>query len=257
MSPGKPAKAIKIKVPRHGSQRIGLKFAAHVEALARKEKVRVVTHQPNCDSNNAVAQAIVSAILVYTKTLTLDVYNSGVRIRVELVAYYSPCRTWAAVGRRDSTVRCLAISYSPANRKLFRFLVDHGSDLYYDPSPLMEYQKQEREEENAARAPIQAPDFRAHDPSRITRNHSTSSNQNYPYASPSMSQVTPRHPNYGGYSNVPFNGIPPSHFYGSGADASPIRMGMRDSMGTSMSPDVRRRSARGIPEDGFIQLHGP
>ena len=162
------------------------------------------------------------------------------------------------MGRRDSTVRYLPISYSPENRKLFRFLVDHGSDLYYDPSPLMEYQKQQREEEIAARTSMQPPDFRAHDPSRITRNHSTSSNQNYQYSSPSMSQVTPRHPNFGGYSNVPFNGIPPNHFYGSGVDgASPARMSMRDGMGASMSPDVRRRSARGIPEDGFIQLHAP
>jgi hypothetical protein len=63
MSPGKPAKAIKIKVPRHGAQRIGAKFASHVEALARREKTRVVTHQPSHDSNNAFAQAMVSAML--------------------------------------------------------------------------------------------------------------------------------------------------------------------------------------------------
>ena len=177
---------------------------------------------------------------------------------MELVTYYSPCRAWTTMGRRDSTVRGPVISYSPANRYLSRFLVDHGSDLYYDPSPLMEYQKQQREEEDSTRTSMQPPDFRAHDPSRIARNHSSSSSHNYPYASSSMPQVAPRHPNFGGYSNVPFNGIPPSHFYGSGADgASPARMGMRDSMGTSMSPDVRRRSARGIPEDGFIQLHGP
>jgi hypothetical protein len=62
MSPGKPAKAIRIKVPRHGAQRIGAKFSAHVEALARREKIRVVTHQPNYDSNINVAQAIVSAM---------------------------------------------------------------------------------------------------------------------------------------------------------------------------------------------------
>jgi hypothetical protein len=63
MSPGKPAKAIRIKVPRHGAQRIGAKFSSHVETLARKEKMRVVTHQPNYDSNNNLAQAIVSAML--------------------------------------------------------------------------------------------------------------------------------------------------------------------------------------------------
>ncbi|KAG1804995.1 uncharacterized protein HD556DRAFT_1303504 [Suillus plorans] len=222
MSPGKPAKAIRIKVPRHGAQRIGAKFSAHVAALARKEKIRVATHQPNYDSNNT-AQAVESA----------SEWNS---LLITARAERGP--QWD-VGTQQ-------------------FHVDQGSDLYYNSSPLMEYQKQQREEENAARTSMQPPDFRAHDPSRITRNHSTSSNHNYPYASPGMSQVAPRHPNLGGYSNVPFNGIPPNHFYGPGADgASPARMGMRDSMGASMSPDVRRRSARGMAEDGFIQLHGP
>ncbi|KAG1747250.1 uncharacterized protein EDB91DRAFT_76708 [Suillus paluster] len=224
MAPGKPAKAIRIKVPRHGAQRIGAKFSAHVEALARKEKTRVATHQPNYDSNNGLAQAIESA----------SDWNS---LLITARAERGP--QWD-VGTQQ-------------------FLVDQGSDLYYDSSPLMEYQKRQREEEHAAaRTSMQPPEFRAHDPSRITRNHSNSSNHNYPYVSQSMPQVTPRHPNLGGYSNVPFNGISPGHFYGTGVDgASPARMGMRDSMGASMSPDVRRRSARGIPDDGFIQLHGP
>ncbi|KAH7921035.1 hypothetical protein BV22DRAFT_1020114 [Leucogyrophana mollusca] len=226
MSPSsKPPGIIKLKVPRHNAQRVGDKFISHLKAAAREERARVVTYQPNYDPPNNVMALAIEAASEWNSLLTTARAERGPQ--------------WD-VGTQQ-------------------FLVDYGSELYYDSSPLFEYRKQQRpDDDNPAshghsRRSMQPPDYLpgGHDAPRMTRNHSSSSSQFQAYGGPG----SPRHPP--GYSNVPFNGIPPSHFYGTGASdtASPARMGM--GMGASMSPDVRRRSARGIQDDGFISLHGP
>ncbi|KAH7915616.1 hypothetical protein BJ138DRAFT_1109492 [Hygrophoropsis aurantiaca] len=226
MSPStKKTGVIKLKVPRHNAQRVGDKFTSHLTTIARKQGARVVTYQPNFDgpNGNAMALAMESA----------SEWNS---LLITARAERGP--QWD-VGTQQ-------------------FLVDYGSELHYDPSPLLEFRKQERAtDENMTqhghlRRSMQPPEYlpSGHDAPRMTRNHSSSS-QFQAYGGGS-----PRHPP--GFSNAPFNGIPPSHFYGtSGVEAqSPARMGM-GAMGASMSPDVRRRSTRGIHDDGFISLHGP
>lgn len=64
MSPTtQPVRNIKVKVPRHNSQRIGPAVTAQVETLAREAKVRVDVRQTAYESSSALAQAIVIIIL--------------------------------------------------------------------------------------------------------------------------------------------------------------------------------------------------
>lgn len=53
-------KDIKVKVPRHGSQRIGPLTATHVETIAKKKKQRVDVRQTAYDPSSILAQAVVS-----------------------------------------------------------------------------------------------------------------------------------------------------------------------------------------------------
>lgn len=63
MAPSKPAKPIRVQVPRHNAQRLGLKLDGQVHKLARTEKIRVDTNQPHPD----LAQAIVSENHICTR----------------------------------------------------------------------------------------------------------------------------------------------------------------------------------------------
>ena len=56
MAPAKANKVIRIKVPRHNSQRINAKLSTEVKHLARMKKVLVDTAQPS----SRLTQAIVS-----------------------------------------------------------------------------------------------------------------------------------------------------------------------------------------------------
>ncbi|OSX58969.1 hypothetical protein POSPLADRAFT_1049121 [Postia placenta MAD-698-R-SB12] len=62
MSPTtKPVRNIKVKVPRHNSQRLGPAVTAQVENVARQQRVRVDVRQTAFESSSALAQAIDSA----------------------------------------------------------------------------------------------------------------------------------------------------------------------------------------------------
>ncbi|KAI0926070.1 hypothetical protein AcV5_008634 [Taiwanofungus camphoratus] len=251
MSPStKPARDIKVHVPRHNSQRIGPAGTATIEALAREQRVRVDVRQTAYDPSSALAQAIESAsdwnsLLMTARAERGPQWDVGTQL----------------------------------------FLVDEYSELYYDPSSLLEYQKESRPSADGEEASTStnnpthsAPDFPStpqaqhrHPPHAMhtPQHHSTQ----YFAATPNMPMGSPRHPfpgqgmGYGGMNHP----VSPAQFYGGGdgMPASPMRMGMggmRMGMGIGLhspdamgmgSPDVRRRVTRGMSaEDGFGGMHG-
>ncbi|KII85013.1 hypothetical protein PLICRDRAFT_178778 [Plicaturopsis crispa FD-325 SS-3] len=207
MSPQrKPLRAIKVKVPRHNAQRVGAKLEAEVQVAARAEGVRVDIAQPGSEQSNSLLLAIESA----------SEWNS-----LLMTARAERGPQWD-IGTQQ-------------------FLVDEGSDLYYDPSPLDQSQKSEEEDrEGSARGASQS--SRRADRQLPPQAHRSSSTP-YGYQSPSMA------PRYLGGTTAPFNAVPPGQFYGSEA-GTPGRGGMHpDSM--SVSPDVRRRVTRGMADDSY------
>jgi hypothetical protein len=139
-----------------------------------------------------------------------------------------------------------------------RFLVDEGSDLYYDPTILLESAKNQKERDTAddrASMPPQPPDFAAQhtpQPHRVQPN-------GYPYGgnvTPAMNYPSTRHGNHMGnvYPGGPFNPIPPNQFYGTGDGLSPMRMGTHLEA-NNITPDIRRRVTRGMADDGY-GMHG-
>lgn len=131
-----------------------------------------------------------------------------------------------------------------------RFQVEESSDLYYDPSPLLEYQKEEKQ---AVANPAEGM------PSSSSNPHPTHRGQTFPMGghpangmimSPIVATPT-RHgvpvqmsPYHGGPQ---FNAIPPAQFYGGSDRGSPMvtrGMGIMGIEGMGITPDVRRLSGR-------------
>jgi hypothetical protein len=174
---------------------------------------------------------------------------------VELIATYCPCRAGTTVGCGHAAVR-LSAETSPHIHELcrYRFQVDEGSTLFYDPSPLLEYQKEEKQ------AVANTADVL---PSSSSNPHPSQRGQAYPMAghhngvvmSPIMATPT-RHgvpvQMANPYHTGPqFNAIPPAQFYGGGDRGSPMvtrgMMGMGMGMGMDgmgITPDVRSLSRR-------------
>ncbi|EIW84264.1 hypothetical protein CONPUDRAFT_135768, partial [Coniophora puteana RWD-64-598 SS2] len=187
---------IKVKVPRHNTQRVGTKFASHIEAVAKTQSVRVQTYYP---TNNALSQAIESA---------------------------SEWNSLLATARADRGPQW------DVGTQMFH--VDQGSELYYDPTPLLEVirendpradqdraqreRERERERAQAERSP------------RMTRSHSSQQpltpQHHAPHHPGHLAHVpphhaphtphTPHHPSQqpgGGFSNAPFSPVSAGHFY--------------------------------------------
>lgn len=117
-----------------------------------------------------------------------------------------------------------------------RFLVDEYSELYYDPTPLREHEKEAKAEEaesqqKTERQSMPPPDVMA-SPQIRRGPHSSSQGSNamvYANSPRHASQIPPGMP----FNNMP--PVPPAQFYGNGdmGGPSPMRMG---SMGVPMDP---------------------
>ncbi|KAH8099958.1 hypothetical protein BXZ70DRAFT_196022 [Cristinia sonorae] len=237
MSPSnKPARDIKVSVPRHNSQRIGPALTAQIEALAREQRIRVDIRQTAYEPTNILAQAIESA----------SDWNS-----LLMTARAERGPQWD-IGTQQ-------------------FMVDYRSELYYDPSPLMEYLKEGREgEENGDQPNTEGqsqPPVDHQGTPQTRRSHGIPPPPNHIGFSPQPSRgpFTPAH--------IPGTfpgGMPPmpsGQFYGNGGVpdqhmSSPMRMGGMGLPGDGMggmgmgSPDVGRRLTRGMSMgDGFGGMH--
>ncbi|KAF8910674.1 hypothetical protein CPB84DRAFT_1958505 [Gymnopilus junonius] len=113
MAPAKPVKNIKLQVPRHNAQRINAKLTTEVKTRAKAQGVLVDTVQPS----SRLSQAIESA----------SEWNS-----LLMTARAERGPQWD-IGTQQ-------------------FLVDKYSELYYDPTPLLEVVRKETEAETEGEA---------------------------------------------------------------------------------------------------------
>lgn len=176
------------------------------------------------------------------------------------------------VGYWHTTVSKAAILQATLIDSIIRFMVDEFSDLYFDPSPLREHEKEAKatagQVEKAERLSMPPPEHIATDSPQMRRTHSNAG----PLPFSPRHQGSYPQPNMG-YNSM--NRVPSTQFYGNGDHGapSPMRMG---SIGMPMgdiggmggvamggmggmgsigigSPDVRRSMRRGMSmgEDGF------
>ncbi|EIW57540.1 uncharacterized protein TRAVEDRAFT_48578 [Trametes versicolor FP-101664 SS1] len=261
MSPStKPERVLKVRVPRHNSQRIGPVLTSHVETVAHNERTRADVRQTALEPTSALAQAIESA----------SDWNS-----LLLTARAARGPQWD-VGTQQ-------------------WFVDERSELYYDPTPLLEYQKeyqQNNSDEPSSSSRQSQRQQQQQDSVNSPRMHRGSMPPGGMTPSMSHSQLygqqqqmaSPRHPYPGPNQGMggPYGGmapIPPAQFYGGdGVPPSPISrgpgpgmgmspgmgmgqgMGMNPGMGMggmdgSLSPEVRRRVTRGMSMDEFGNMH--
>ncbi|TFY70464.1 hypothetical protein EVG20_g2546 [Dentipellis fragilis] len=207
MSPGRPPADLKVQVPRHNTQRIGPALTGQVESLARSQGLTTDIRQPTNESSSSIAQAIESAS-DWNSLLTTARADRGPQ--------------WD-VGTQQ-------------------FLVEEESELYYDPSPLLEYLK-EGQSEDGPSGEGAPPNGMPGTP--LNRGHQPMGGQyqvNGMMSSPAIA-ASPRHGLPGQYPGSGFTPIPPSSFYGTDRGSPMVtRSGMMQNMdGLGVSPDLRRR----------------
>jgi hypothetical protein len=127
--------------------------------------------------------------------------------------------------------------YTPRLTYPFRFLIEQGTELYYDPTPIRGYLKDERVE--AAKAESSGPTTRSRGPPN------GSVPQGYGVNGVGVAATPPRHAMSGsmgppGYGAPPYGGIPPSQFYGTPDRGTPM-MTRGMSMEGGINSDMRRR----------------
>jgi len=259
MSPSKKrVKNVKVHAPRHNSQRIGPALTAQIEKVAKEKRLRTDVRQPTNEVSSAIAIAIVrpSPMLAVPSRIDLNtrkVPPSGTQ------CYLLPAPTGVHSGisvhsstsfRRKTSLHTMNLD------RCYRFQVDEGSNLYYDPSPLLEYQREEKQAVANTAGSL---------PSSSSHPHPTPRGQSYPMAGHhsangmAMSPIVAT-PTRHGVHSVPgqmgpyhggpqFNAISPAQFYGGDRGSPMVTRGMSMGMGMGMdgmgiTPDVRSLSRR-------------
>lgn len=169
------------------------------------------------------------------------------------------------MGHWNPNVRFVIVATRFAHRSPNRFMVDKGSDLFYDPTPLTgkESRPQPPERGEQLDRPGQVPhtpqkphplDTRLQHPHAYQQQlgpmHGQMQSPNMPQHHPSMMGGFPGGSPYGVQQQVP-----PDQFYAGG---SPMQMRPPQMGGMpqdhAMSPDVRRRVTRAMSDE--YQMHG-
>ncbi|PPQ69311.1 hypothetical protein CVT25_005912, partial [Psilocybe cyanescens] len=179
MAPAKPAKNISLRVPRHNAQRINIKLSTEVENQAKLQHVLVDTAQPS----SRLAQAIESA----------SDWNS-----LLMTARAERGPQWD-VGTQQ-------------------FLVDKYSDLYYDPTPLLETIRKLTEDENGPESASQGQQqqqqqHRDHHHQQQSHHSQHQHPQHQPFQTslPSRHQTPMRERDYGMSQHMPRDQSPHRH----------------------------------------------
>ncbi|KAI9461618.1 hypothetical protein BJY52DRAFT_1259022 [Lactarius psammicola] len=217
MSPSKKrVKNIKVHVPRHNSQRIGPALTAQIETIAKEKRIRTDVRQPTNEVSSTIALAIENA----------SEWNS-----LLLTARAERGPQWD-IGTQQ-------------------FQVDEGSCLYFDPSPLLEYQKEDKQgPSNVASQSL--PPSNSHPPPHqrgqafpMPGHHSANGVGMSPIVATPTRHIVPGQ--MGPYGGPQFNTISPAQFYGGDRGSPMVTRGMGVGMGMDgmgITPDVRSLSRR-------------
>jgi hypothetical protein len=174
---------------------------------------------------------------------------SGTRYYLQLVLSVGRSGTWAHSSTSfplASLFPCLSL-YS-----LSRFQVDEGSCLYFDPSPLLEYQKEDKQPPHVASQSLPPSSSHHHlnqrgQPFPMPGHHSANGVGLSPNVATPTRHVVPGQMG-GPYPGPQFNTISPAQFYGERGSPMVTRgMGMGMGMGMDgmgITPDVRSLSRR-------------
>jgi hypothetical protein len=255
MSPTKKrVKKIKVHVPRHNSQRIGPALTAQIEKIANEKHIRTDVRQPTNEISSTIALAIVGPQSTLPVPCRIDlndrkVLPSGTR------CYLLPVRIGDHSGMWVHSSMSFRKTVTAHHEHCCRFQVEEGSTLYYDPSPLLEYQKEDKQAVANTVGGMPSSSSNPHPTQRgqpypMAGHHSTNGMAMSPIvATPTRHSMQMANPYHGGPQ---FNAIPPAQFYGDRGSPMVTRgMGMSMGMGMGMgmdgmgiTPDVRSLSRR-------------
>lgn len=119
--------------------------------------------------------------------------------------------------------------------RFLRFLVDEGSDLYYNPTPLLDSLKPENTEnkdDKKSGSDAQGSPTTSRNPGAISLYSSTPTSARFP-------------------GNVPSPYANSHHMDGTPEASTPRRATMNVDGAPGPAPDVRRRVTRGMAEEGY------